>query len=41
MSFHQLFEDPDYDDLGQLVDEDELEEFIDPETYDPFDTVNS
>jgi hypothetical protein len=41
MSFHQLFEDPDYDEDGQLFDEDELEEFVDLETYDPFDTVNS
>jgi hypothetical protein len=39
MSFHQLFEDPDYDENGVL--EDEFEEWIDDETYDPFETVNS
>ena len=43
MSFHQLFEDPMYDEDGILVDEDydiaELEEEL--ESYDPFETVNS
>lgn len=43
MSFHQLFEDPMYDEDGNLVDEDfdiaEIEEEL--ENYDPFETVNS
>jgi hypothetical protein len=52
MSFHKMFEDPMYDEDGNMVDEDfefEDEDFVDIDTliddpdfsYDPFDTVNS
>jgi hypothetical protein len=44
---HRIFEDPDYDEEGVLIDED-FEEFEDPadfitelERYNPFDTINS
>lgn len=42
MSYFKMFEDPMYDEDGQLVDEDSDEgDWEDDVTYDPFDTVNS
>lgn len=51
MTFHKMFEDPMYDEDGNLADEDfeflsidELDEDMAQElglTYDPFETVNS
>jgi len=38
----QVFEDPMYDEDGNLVDEDfDLDELAEDESYDPFQTVNS
>lgn len=55
--YGQVFEDPMYDEDGNLVDEDadwetevdpgdleydeDIGEWVDPHSYDPFDTVNS
>jgi hypothetical protein len=53
MSYRPLYEDPTYDDDGQCVDEDavqdpgdleydeDLGEWIDNSSYDPHDTINS
>jgi len=41
MSFHQLFEDPMYDEDGNCIDEDFEFDEQEPENYDPFETVNS
>jgi hypothetical protein len=38
----QVFEDPTYDEDGNLVDEDfDLDELAEDDDYDPFQTVNS
>jgi hypothetical protein len=44
MSFHKINEDPWYDEDGQLIDEDADEgdwQEVEPESYDPYDTVGS
>ena len=41
MSFHQLFEDPMYDEDGNCTDEDFVFDELEPENYDTFETVNS